>query len=715
MNLDHAQPDRSMNLQSASQVDTRLYGGWLILARVAWIALVLVLLGFLFVSLPANFAVLHQPCSGALCPLGGGQMFASEMSALPQSGLSLDAYAMAWIILSLVEALIWIGVGALLFWRKSDDWMALLVALMLISWGVNNTTNNLLYTSSLWSIPENAVQLIVSLAWMFTLALFPNGRFVPRWTVWITLIDLMYIAAYLLFLRPLNIPGWLLFSNPPGMVIWFSWWILLTLAQLYRYFRVSNRLERQQTKWVGFSFFFVLVSLGVAAILPNPQPIQHNGILTVLLPNTYTFITLLIPISFGFAILRSHLWDIDIIINRTLVYGLLTACVIGIYAFVVGILDTLLQAQGNFFIALVAAGLVAVLFQPLRLYLQRGVNRLMYGERDTPEKVISRLGQRLEVTLAPNAVLPTIVETVAQALKLPYAAITLEQGDAFVLAAAYGKEPGEDLLRLPLVYQNEQIGELLLAPRAPGEAFSSADRTLLNELARQAGIAAHAVRLTSDLQRVAVELQRSRTQLVTTREEERRRLRRDLHDGLGPALGSLTLQLDTARNLYKSDPSAADALLVDLKAQVQTAIADIRRLVYELRPPTLDELGLVSALREQVNRYRQQGQSITFNTPEHMPLLPAAVEVAIYRIAQEALTNVVVHANAHHCVLSLEMDDHVCLEIRDDGLGLAEDFRAGVGLTSMRERAAELDGSCVIESLDVGGTRVFIRLPLLKE
>jgi len=156
-------------------------------------------------------------------------------------------------------------------------------------------------------------------------------------------------------------------------------------------------------------------------------------------------------------------------------------------------------------------------------------------------------------------------------------------------------------------------------------------------------------------------------------------------------------------------------LLIDLKAQVQAAIADIRRLVYELRPPTLDELGLVSALREQVTRYRKPGLSITLNAPEHLPPLPAAVEVAIYRIAQEALTNVVRHANAQHCTLSLEVDDHVCLEIRDDGQGLAANYRAGVGLTSMRERAAELGGTCGIGPVEAGGTRVFIRLSLAKE
>jgi GAF domain-containing protein len=176
---------------------------------------------------------------------------------------------------------------------------------------------------------------------------------------------------------------------------------------------------------------------------------------------------------------------------------------------------------------------VAVLFQPLRSRLQRGVKRLMYGERDDPYAVTSRLGRRLEATLAPEAVLPTIVETIAQALKLPYAAILLKEGEGFQTTAAYGSPTGEPGT-LPLVYQREEIGRLVIAPRAPGEEFLAADRGLLEDLALQAEVAVHAVRLTSDLQR-------SRERLVATREEERRRLRRDLYDGLGPTLASLAL------------------------------------------------------------------------------------------------------------------------------------------------------------------------------
>ena len=219
------------------------------------------------------------------------------------------------------------------------------------------------------------------------------------------------------------------------------------------------------------------------------------------------------------AILRYRLWDIDVVFNRTLVYGALSAIVVALYTLiVVGTLGTLFQARADLAVSLVATGVVAVLFAPLREWLQRGVNRLMYGERDDPYAVLSRLGKRLEATIAPKAALETIVETVAQALKVPYAAINLKQDRAqFATGAEHGTLMGEPLL-LPLVYQRETVGHLIVAPRAPGEIFSSADVRLLEDLARQVDVVVHAVRLTADLQH-------SREKLVTTREEEQRRLR----------------------------------------------------------------------------------------------------------------------------------------------------------------------------------------------
>jgi signal transduction histidine kinase len=340
---------------------------------------------------------------------------------------------------------------------------------------------------------------------------------------------------------------------------------------------------------------------------------------------------------------------------------------------------------------------------------------LFYGQRDDPYAVITRLSQQLEATLTPDTVLLTIVQTVTQALKLPYAAILLKQEGAFILVAWSGNEKGESLT-LPLIYQRETIGKLLLAPRAPGEAFTPADLSLLNELTHQIGLAAYAVRLTSDLEHSNEHLQDARARLVTTLEEERRRLRRDLHDGLGSALTSVTFQLDAACNLLDHDPDAVKILLKDLKGQMQVSIADIRRLVYDLRPPILDEWGLVAALREQVAQYQVNNVQVLVEAPEPFPALSAAVEVAAYRIVLEALANTIRHSGATSCTLRLDVvDDMLIVEGCDNGTGLPLDYHAGVGISAMRERAAELGGSCLIENAATRGTRVYARLPLRKD
>src|SRR5215203_3746599 len=478
--------------------------------------------------------------------------------------------------------------------------------------------------------------------------------------------------------------------------------------------------ERQQLKWFLYATLPASVSFSIILIIFSRIYFPMLRFLDPYLPfqwfftyiNTYAvpvFSLLFVPVFTFIAIVRYHLFDIGVVINRTLVYGSLSACVVGIYVLAVVALGTVFQARRNLAVSLLATGLVAVLFQPLRMRLQRGVNRLMYGERDDPYAVISRLGRRLEATLAPDTVLPTVVETIAQALKLPYAAILLKEGEGFRTAAAYGSPRGEPAT-LPLVYQREEIGRLVLSPRAPGEGFSDADRSLLEDLARQAEVAVHAVRLTTDLQH-------SRERLVATREEERRRLRRDLHDGLGAQLVGLNVQAGTLRRLIPHDPDAADELVVELREELRSAITDIRRLVYDLRPPALDDLGLAEALRRLAERYGSEDEqlSVLVEVPEDLPNLPAAVEVAVYRIVQEALTNVARHARAKSCVVRLAVNEEVGLEIVDDGVGIPAERSAGVGLSSMRERASELGGSCAVQSVPEGGTRVLVRLPLPKE
>jgi signal transduction histidine kinase len=299
-----------------------------------------------------------------------------------------------------------------------------------------------------------------------------------------------------------------------------------------------------------------------------------------------------------------------------------------------------------------------------------------------------------------------MVKTIADSLRLPYAALELRLGDGWRPAAAYGESPPE-IVAFPLTFQGETVGRLLVGTRALGERLSPDDERLLADLARQAGPATHAVALRRALDA-------SRAGLVTAREEERRRLRRDLHDGLGPTLAGLTLGLDTARVRSAGHPELQE-LLGRLKAETQRAVTDVRRIVYGLRPPALDELGLAGSLREEVGRlqFEAPALTVTLDAPDDgLADLPAAVEVACYRIVTEALTNVTRHAQATRCSVRIRLDHGLDVDVCDDGVGLPQGWRAGVGITSMRERVTELGGALVIEPGIPHGTRINARLPL---
>jgi signal transduction histidine kinase len=683
---------------------------WLRLAHVVWIVCALLALLVLLASLPPGYAKL---LSGAAFdyPINAPAWYTSIMS------IAMGA-------VSLLAALVSLSLAGVIFWKKRHDSGALFVSFYLLAYGIimAGPLEALNGFPSLFpgaSVPAGlflsidqilGLQGALFIPTLFLFYLFPDGRLVPRWT--------RYAALVLLLIAPLFIHvtmvEWLPAPTLRATITFGVYMILLVVgmyAQIYRYRRIAGPIERQQTKWAVLGFLLAVLILGASqipyAIASQIPPGAPQPWWTPLTSLGWWLTMCIIPLSLAIAVMRYRLWDIDLLIHRTLVYGSLTALIVIIYVLVVAVVGALFQTTGNLVPSLLATGLIAILFQPLRERLQRGVSRLIYGERDEPYAVIARLGRQLEGTLSPDAILPTIVETVAQALRLPYASIDLLGDEARSLSAEYGDArlaQRTDLTHLRLVYQQETIGELRLAPRAPGEAFTRADWQLLNDFVRQAGIAAHGVRLTSDLQH-------SRERLVAAREEERRRIRRDLHDGLGPALASLAMQADSARDWIRSDPDRIEATLTDVTAKAQAALQDIRRLVYDLRPPALDELGLIGALR-QTAANMPDGLRIEVDAPESLPPLSAAVEVAAYRIAQEALNNVINHAHARSCTVSLSIQNELRLEISDDGMGLESGTRAGVGLISMRERAAELGGRCVIESRQEGGTRVLASLPL---
>ena len=562
--------------------------------------------------------------------------------------------------------------------------------------------------------------------------LYPDGHFLsPRWrTLAIVGLAVIGVASVGLSLLPdfsqdnsfdVKYPV----VNPFGLAYLPIWWYSVVsttlgmtvfflsfvgIASMIVRLKRSKGDERQQMKWLAY---FLSTAVVVQLLFFEfPGAYLYPWIFDTIWYKLIIIVVFLgFPLIIGLAIFKYRLYAIDIVINRTLVYGGLTLAVVLIYIATVGLLSQLFHTSGNLIISLIATGLIAVAFHPVRDYLQRGVNRLMFGQRDDPYAILSHLGQQLQTTAAPAETLASIVETIATTLKLPYAAIELVEQEAQVGRASVGQPVGETV-ELLLRYQKETVGRLLVSRRTPGEKFTAKEQQLLADIAAQTGAVASATRLT-------LALQRSREKLVLAREEERRRIRRDLHDGLGPTLASQTLKLDAVLDLLADDPQAAGQHVKQLKSQTQQMVADIRRLVYELRPPALDELGLLEALRAHVAQMNGMNGRLRISidaAPEPLPALPAAIEVAAYRIALEGVTNVIRHAQAQDCrmefvVTEAEQLPCLTLTITDDGLGLPAQFQSGLGLISMRERAEELGGKCEIVSDSQGGTRVTAVLP----
>ncbi|HUH06216.1 MAG TPA: histidine kinase [Egibacteraceae bacterium] len=654
-----------------------------------WLAVTLPLLVLFALSVPAVYARKQTPLPAV-------------RAGLDQLGIPVNWYATWWSVTLLVFATVCVGVATLIVWRRPGETVGWFVALFLVALGTANAPN---MEALVWQRPalepwaRAAFQILLACLVLF-LFTFPDGRFRPRWSWAVVAVAVVGLATA---------RGSI--AEPVTEAQFFA--LLLGLAtgiavQIHRYRRISTPQQREQARWVT-------VAMAVAVVTQLAFPLME-GIPAVARPGVGAAIHdmasvaaisaafALVPLALAVALLRRRLWGLDIVVNRALVYGGVTAVLLVLYVGVATALGRSIGAPGNASGSLLAAALVAVAFAPLRDRIQRGVNRLLYGHRDEPYRVLSDLGQRLEATIAPHAVLHTIVDTVATALKSPYVAIAVHRGDDVDVAVATGTEV-DDAVRLPLVHRHEPVGELRVAPRSRDETFNPSDRALLDDLARQAAAAVHAVELTK-------QLVSSRERLVTAREEERRRLRRDLHDGLGPALASMTLQAETACELVAEDPAMATKILSDLVSQLQASTADIRQLVYDLRPPALDDLGMVDALRSFLARAGSGGLELNLHLPDRMPPLSAAADVAIYRIVQEAVANVLRHAGATSCDVTFSAEGGaVVVDVVDDGVGIAGGVAEGVGLRSMRERAAELGGSCAVTGEPGAGTRVRVSLP----
>ncbi|GAA0229140.1 M12 family metallopeptidase [Cryptosporangium japonicum] len=534
------------------------------------------------------------------------------------------------------------------------------------------------------------------------LLLFPNGRLPGRGWRWlaIALAALTLLSTVALAVIATDEPRTLLSNvdvepSPTTKLALriFAVGVFLTvlagfgvLAALWSRWRRADSDTRQQ----------------LACLLPAVVLLLLGWGLTFFnLDGGYVLAAVAVPLGMTVAIVRYGLYDLDRVLNRTLVWLVMTALVvIGFVAIVTVLREVIMRNTSADSISLVTTGVIAIAYAPLHRRVQQGVNQLLYGDRHDPYKVIAEMGDVLGQTAEPNAVLPLLTGTIASSLQVPYVAVEVAEQQGSRLLAWYG-QVGPTVQAFDMISRGEHIGRLLVSPRTDGGHFTPRETQLLADIALHAGVAVEASRLTRDLQE-------SRERLVRAQEEERRRLRRDLHDGLGPSLTGMSMQVRAARKV--AGPGRVRNILDALAGDLTACTAEVRRLVDELRPPALDR-GLAVALRDECRRFDSSALSVQLELRDDLDRLPAAVEVAAYRVVAEALNNVTRHAGARNCVVTVRRGRDLTIEVTDDGVGISGPVRAGVGLASMRDRAGELGGECEIVPAEPTGTTVRVHFP----
>lgn len=406
----------------------------------------------------------------------------------------------------------------------------------------------------------------------------------------------------------------------------------------------------------------------------------------------------LVPVAIGVAITRHGLYELDVAVRRSLVAVSLGTCLAGGYLTLFAVLQALPRHESALSAA-VAAGFTGAVMQPLARRLTAGVDRMFYGDRADPFAVTSALAARLtdaglDVALVPQVLCDTVVET----LRLPGARVWLASDARDRPVATAGTAGDEPPVAFELRHHGEVVAELNVWPRAGEQVLHPRDEVVMRGLADQVAPAVAAVQLHR-------QLQRSREALVAAREDERLQLRRNLHDGLGATLAGLRLQVETAQDLC--DQPYVDRLLSSAGDGVAQAVAEVRAITDGLRPAALDELGLARAVSALADRVRAPGLEVDVDIPEHVSAAPA-VEVALHRIAAEALANAVRHSRARRVSLRIRDGRHVELEVSDDGVGLGAATTttagSGLGLASMRQRAEEVGGTLEVLTSDSGTT-----------
>jgi signal transduction histidine kinase len=564
---------------------------------------------------------------------------------------------------------------------------------------------------ALWFLNRFGAVLPLGIAAL--LLIFPTGRFLPGWLGRLGIASLggMVVGILIVILAPADstpdvahLPpdidfDYLALSPLGGAAdvlrplsgILTAIGVLVAMATALLRYRRSAGADRDRMRWLVWAILVMALTIAVVSVADIGGAVDAVIVTVAVLPVA----------AMTVGVVRPTVVPVEDLLVRTLVLGAVALCLLGVDLLVVALLSHALGDLDQRQLVTVVLLVTALGYGPLRQRLFRLVQAWILGSRGNRYDVMAGLAASLESFDDGPAQLGAVAHAVADAFGVRYVAVEVDRPGGERLTATFGDRPTE-VRTLPIAFRDTEVGRLVLPARGLRSRLSSRDEKLLGDLVRQAATAARTSRL-------ADELQSSRERLVNTREDERHRIRRDLHDGLGPAMAGVVYQLETARLLVDSEPARAGAQIDAVRGQVQEIVADVRRLVHELRPPALDDRGLVGAIRQLAE---SQPLPIEVEADE-LGSLSAAVEVAAYRIVAESLTNVTRHAEATSARVRLERTDtDLAVEIRDDGVGIGEDVQAGVGLLSVRERAAELGGRTDVNCPPEGGTVVRAVLPL---
>lgn len=530
--------------------------------------------------------------------------------------------------------------------------------------------------SWLWAPPMLALASVV-------LQLVPNGRVLsPRWNALLlatwTFIALFTVIVGLDLQAALPPAARVLVAVSGGAVV------VASLASLVLRFRRARGVERRQLTWIVAGGVATIVAVTADAMLPDPSGnvVEAAG-------------GVVLPLALGVAVLRHDLYAMDPVLRRSLTYTLLAGALAATTLLVSATVVAVVGRDRTTYALVLTVVAVVLLAAPVERVVRTAIGRMLYGDRGDPYAVLTDLGACLAAASDPAETMTVVAEAARRAVAAAY--VELGLGDDTGRAVSVGT-PGPVTLRLPITFNGAPQGVLGLSPRSAAEPFDALDRRVLDDLANYAGPAVAAALRT-------MELTRAREELVLAREEERRRLREDLHDGVGPVLAGLAFTADAAAAQVEPQQARLAAQLDSVREQARRAIGNVRRVTRGLRPESLDELGLRGALKEVASRHAGATVSVDLSGAEPWPSMSAASEVAVLHVVEEAVANAVRHGHAANITVEVaSVADRLRVRVEDDGTGLPDQPRPGVGTASMRRRCEELGGRFSLRRAEVGTT-----------